>query len=84
VPAGMQNQHHVLNANAHFALPAGGQLPSMTGHELTNQSHQFGVQYQQLDQAALHLHMTGAEQLPLGRSWPGPQATSIGEIGESE
>jgi len=28
--------------------------------------------------------MTGAEQLPLGRSWPGPQATSIGEIGESE
>jgi len=84
VPAGMQNQHHVLNANVHFALPAGGQLPSMTGHELTNQSHQFGVQYQQLDQAALHLHMTGAEQLPLGRSWPGPQATSIGEIGESE
>ncbi|KAL0037670.1 hypothetical protein WJX77_006873 [Trebouxia sp. C0004] len=36
VPEEMQSQHHVLNANLHSALPAGGQLPSMTGHELTD------------------------------------------------
>jgi len=73
VPAEMQSQHHVLTANVHFAPPAGGQLPSMTGHELTNWSRQSDVH-----------NLTGAEQLPLGRSWPGPQATSIGEIVESE
>jgi len=84
VPADMQGQHHFLNANAHFAPPAGGQLPSMTGHELTNWLRQSGVQYQQHDQAAVHPNLTGAEQLPLGRSWPGPQPTSIGEIVESE
>ncbi len=84
VPAETQSQHHVLSANVHFAPPAGGQLPSMTGHELTNRLCQSGVQYQQLDQAALHHDLTAAEQLPLGRSWPGPQATSMGEIVESE
>ncbi|DBA83674.1 TPA: hypothetical protein ACH3X1_006226 [Trebouxia sp. C0004] len=84
VPEEMQSQHHVLNANLHSALPAGGQLPSMTGHELTGQLRQLGIQYKQLDQAALHRNTTGAEQLPLGRSWPGPQATSIGEPGETD
>ena len=79
VPARMQSQHRILNANAHFAPPTGGQLPSMTGHELTNWLCQSGVQYQQLDQAAVHPNLTGAEQLPLGRSWPGPQAISISE-----
>ncbi len=72
VPAEMESQHH--NANVHFAPPAGGQLPSMTGHELTNWLRQSGV----------HPNLTGSKQLPLGRSWPGPQATSIGEIAESE
>ncbi|KAA6419231.1 MAG: hypothetical protein FRX49_10755 [Trebouxia sp. A1-2] len=84
VPAERQSQHHVLNANEHFAPPAGGQLPSMTGHDLTSRLRQSGVQNQQLDQAALLRDFTGAEQLALGRSWPGPQATSISEILESE
>lgn len=56
----------------------------MTGHDLTSRLRQSGVQNQQLDQAALLRDFTGAEQLALGRSWPGPQATSISEILESE
>ena len=82
-PAATQSQHHVLNANRHFAIPAGSQLPSMTGQELTNELCQLGVRYQQLDQGALHLNLAGPEQLPFGRSWPGPQVTSIGERGET-
>ena len=73
VPAEMQSQHHVLNPNAKFVPPAGGQLPSMTGHELTDWLHQSGAH-----------NLTGAEQLPLGRSWQGPQAASNDEIVESE
>lgn len=81
VPAAKQSQHHVLNANRHFALSAGSQLSSITGQELTNELCQPGVRYQQLDQGASHLNMANLEQLPFGRSWPGPQVTSIDEMG---